>query len=157
MPQLPSGRHVAISAAPLNTLQHDAWQGHRVHEFMSIESVDDLYPYLEVMYFRPKDGKEIEQYEFGAHSNLPPEDLEPYPSGYTIATLEDEFKQWDKEDQVAFEQYLFTDEGMQDYLEDLLKQIVESRSKLKTSASPRARLLAAWWEAGVHPLQEGGD
>lgn len=102
MPQLPSGRHVALS----NTrLLAEAGRYGRCGEPASIgriENADDLRPWLDVLYFRPRAGTDAAQ---ASASNLP-DGLEPYASGLTLSSIDRNEADWSGNDREAFLRYL---------------------------------------------------
>lgn len=54
MPQLPSGRHVAIQATPLNEMIKHASDPGIVHKIMAIDSMDKVLQYFEILYLVPR-------------------------------------------------------------------------------------------------------
>ena len=78
MPQLPSGLHFAFNTGPLVRLIEGAVKGIFVHDLMAIETVDDLFEYIDIFYFRPK-SEQYKEWEYGVWSTVPPQDLEAYP------------------------------------------------------------------------------
>ena len=155
MPQLPSGRHVGLDPSPVDALWKDALQAQRVHQLMDIESVDDLLPFVDVIYFRDQDTSEdwSKRMHEGA-DQLPPR-LEPYPSGFNLLSIPDELVNWSAEDQAAFQ--VFVDRARSSgFLDEMLARVQEYKKDVAENGHKLARLLAAWWRAGVHPLQPGG-
>ena len=102
MPQLPSGRHVALSNVRLRA---EADRYARCGEPASIgriENADDLRPWLDVLYFRPRAGADAAP---APASNLP-DGLEPYASGLTLSSIDRNEADWSGDDRDAFLRYL---------------------------------------------------
>lgn len=156
MPQLPSGRHIALDPSRAGELTDGATKPFLTHKMMAIESVIDLLPYIHVIYFKPatniNDDRPINKF-----SNPLPEDMEMYDSGYTLANIKAEVDGWSDSDQQAFHEFLCGD-ALTCLLNDLYKNICDTRDILaQYPPASTAGLMAAWWQAGCHPLQEGND
>lgn len=120
MPQLPSGKHVAISAARLIELLESAARGERYTEVFAILRADEFDSYIDVMFFRESAGNQ----EQGAPgSQMIPNGLESYPSGWTLETLDTVAQGWTPEDRAAWDDYLAS-ARVADYLDALWKQIM---------------------------------
>ena len=90
-------------------------------------------------------------------SEIPPENLEVYPSNFTLFTILEEVENWSDEDQQFFIEYLESDK-VQGYLNSLLDDVEEKKQLLLSDESPQLqRMLATMWELGCHPLQENDD
>jgi hypothetical protein len=152
MPRLPSGRHVAVDSSPLQELVDGAYQGKFVHVLMAITEIEHLFPHVNVLYFRPKSGKEGET-PVSTHSNALPEDLEPFPSGYNLTTIHAECELWPGEDQVAFSEFL-NDSKRRVFFEEILAAIRDHQERLLAQPTTVPGLMAHWWKQGCHPLQE---
>lgn len=155
MPRLPSGLHFGLAPHPLIELIDSVRHSKDVHRLMAIETLTDLAPHLDVLYFRPREGLAVQR-EYSASSALPPEDLEPYPSGFTLATFAEQAGQWSAEDQAAFEAYL-AEPRLRDFLQEKLDAVMAMKEELRQQPGTMPGLLAAYWRMGCHPLQPGND
>ncbi|TDU66577.1 hypothetical protein EI77_03672 [Prosthecobacter fusiformis] len=155
MPQLPSGLHFALDPTPVAELIRLVSQAKAVHELMAIETIEHLYPHIEVMFFRSRQasGQERQYSEFSA---APPEDLEPYASGFTLHSIQTEFQNWSPEDQVAFAEILHSPRT-QSFLQRELDEIMAMKEELRANPTTLAGMLASYWRMGCHPLQEPLD
>lgn len=70
---------------------------------------DDIERFVDVIYFRKSDRGEPTDTKL-------PTGLEPYASGFTLATIEEEMRSWSEEDREAFHVFLLRPEII-----DLLK------------------------------------
>lgn len=153
MPPLPSGRHLALDSSPLAKLvKEDAKAGKFVHELMAIKHPEDALQRIGVLYFRPKRADDC-GLPLSELSNLPPEDLDPYPSGFNLVSIKPEVAQWSPEDQTAFVAFLCADRASQ-YMDTLLATIREAQTSLLDRPSTVPGLFATRWNLGIHPLQQ---
>lgn len=128
MPKLPSGRHVAITAERIADLAHQYEETGEPEEIGRARSSEDLKPFMDVLYFREvKPGGP-------AHAGLPT-GFEPYLSGFTLATIEEEMRSWPEEDREAFNAFLRHPEIV-DMLKAALSRALSARvaRKLNTGA-----------------------
>lgn len=117
MPQLPSGREIAITARRLSEVAARYEDTGEPAALDHVRTVRDLYPYIDVMYFRPRtDGAP------GAVDAYLPTGLEPYPSGYTLADMEAFTRDWTEADRAAFHAFLEEDRT-REYLAKALDRI----------------------------------
>ena len=155
MPQLPSGKHFALDPSPLQKIISDAYDGLKAHELMAIENIEQLFSHINIMYFRP--AKEArDNLPLAKFSIVPPDDLEPYFSGFNLISIKDEFDSWCHEDQKAFAEFL-NEKRTNSYLEGLLETVKEYQDQLTENPSTLQGMLALWWKLGIHPLQENED
>jgi len=152
MPQLPSGLHFAFNPGSLNRLIKDATKGILVHKLMAIETADDLFEYIDIFYFRPK-SEQYKEWEYTVWSTVPPQDLEAYPSGFNLISIQSEFDKWDKKDQRVFLRFL-NSRRTDKYLNGILETIIKDQEAFLKQPSTLPGLLATWWKAGCHPLQD---
>jgi hypothetical protein len=152
MPQLPSGLHFALDPTPLTDLVRAVFHSKQVHDLMAIEHMGHLLEYIDIMYFRPVSHGGM-PYECAQNSDRPPTDLEPYPSGYTLRTIRGPFDTWSSEDQAAFEAFLDAPRT-REFLQKHLDLVFEAKDELLSKPATLPGLLATWWKAGCHPLQE---
>lgn len=156
MPQLPSGRHFALDPAPLAELVRQVQQGKFVHALMALKTQEDAFGHIGVLYFRPRSGPGGVSV-FADQSGIPPDQLEHYPSGFNLVTIQHELARWSADDRNAFLAFL-REKRVHEYLEGLLEAIREAQGRLLDNPSTLPGLLATWWALGVHPLQdEAGD
>lgn len=155
MPQLPSGRHIAIGTDSLNGLLEAVAAGFRVNELMSINKPERLSSYLDLYYFRPAEPGET-AVEYTDAALTPPDGFIPYRSGHTLASIHTEWDHWPAEDRQAFVEFL-GEPRFSDYLNSLFKYIEEYKRTLRESGPFAARVQTHWWDAGCHPLQPGGE
>ena len=155
MPQLPGGRHIAICADSVHELIERAARGLGTHELMAIESVAQLRPYIDVLYFRPGDDTETHS-RVADGSNRLPIGWVSFRSGFTLATIEPEQARWAEEDRCAFEEFLQL-ERTRRFIQELLAYVQAAKVAILERGPFLARVLALWWHAGVHPLQPGGQ
>ena len=101
MPQMPSGRHVALDPAPLAELVQQVEQGKFVHKLMAIKTAADAFGHIGVNYFRPRGGAD-DTTIYADQSALPPEGLEQYPSGFNLVTFQEELARWSADDLDTF-------------------------------------------------------
>jgi hypothetical protein len=151
MPQLPSGLHFALDPAPLIKLIDASRQATRVHELMAVEHIGDLFQHVDILYFHPSTDISIDPKY--ADSNRPPSGLESYSSGYNLLSIREVFKTWCAEDQQAFEEFL-NQPRVSDLLDALLDEVGQTKQALLAQPATLPGLLATYWRAGCHPLQE---
>jgi hypothetical protein len=152
MPRLPSGRHIGLDPRPLGQLVKDAATGRFVHELMAIKHPEDAFSRIGVLYYRPKVEGE-HSLSLAEISNLPPEEMQAYPSGFNLVAIKAEFDQWSPEDQAAFLEFLRADRSSR-FMDSLLKSVRNAQNLLLDNPSTLAGLLATWWNLGIHPLQD---
>lgn len=115
MPQLPSGRHVALSGDYTLALARKGDLRLSLGFTMHVQSADDLAPLLNVIYFKPAEGK--------------PGPGEPYPSGLMLSDVGTEKCDWSDEDTAFFSEWLASDAVQQwlrktyDDLEGLIRTV----------------------------------
>ena len=150
MPKLPSGLSVALNASRITKLIVDSRQALDVHHLMAIESLEDIFPYVDVLFLREKTGT-VPDPTYAVDSNLIPSELEPYPSGYNILTIRELFETWPEGDASAFVEFL-KEERISNHFSTILSEINEAKQDLLSQHST-AGLLAKWWVNDCHPLQ----
>lgn len=157
MPQLPSGRHFAFKAGSLFELYEEALlEAKFVHELMAIETTSHLFKHIDILYFKEKESDESTM-SFMENSDIPPEDLEAYSSGFTLYTILEKAQNWSDEDQEFFVEYLESAK-VREYLNSLLKDVEEKKQLILSDSSPQLqRMLATMWQLGCHPLQDSDD
>lgn len=160
MPQLPSGQQVAIicqrilEMAELNQKDVQRYPIHRV------KTVEDLWPLVDVVFFRavPDFQPTATTYHENAQNLEELAHLEPYLSGFTLATIGEELQHWSVADQQAFAAFL-QEPRTQAHLQEVLETVLESqRLKPKAQIPPGLfgnlsgdELLDMFWEMNQHP------
>ena len=156
MPQLPSGRHVAITANPLADILDDVNNPSNVHIVMGIATHQDLEPYIDVLFLIP----ETEAAENAIHSGYienslpPPPKFVPVNSGYRLSGLSELTHDWDETDKAAFQEFLCG--RATTTFDSCMKEVRRAQLAMRNSSNSSIRLLATWWIAGCHPAQEEG-
>ena len=155
MAQLPSGRHIAIQATPLFALIEAVCLPNAIiTRLLEIEMVADLRPYIDVMFFH--DSVETSTQEIAPGGKPLPSGIEPYVSGYTLATIGPVSTEWPVDDQDAFAEYLAS-EPVQGFLVALLNKVSQAKHRLGREGDAIQRMQALMWETGCHPLQDEND
>lgn len=103
MPMLPSGRHTGITANRFACLADQYEETGKPEVLGHVHSDNDLKPFIDVLYFHA--APPIKTPKTSPRSQLPGE-LTPYPSGFTLATIEDEVRSWSEDDREAFHAFL---------------------------------------------------
>jgi hypothetical protein len=137
---LPSGRHVAIDTEPLVRLQRDAAAMPDLEPFMRIRHIEDLYPYVEVVLFRPRRG--LHGAPGGADATGA--GLVPCHSGYSLATAELLTATWPQADRAAFAAFIAGTQ-CRAWLAENLDLIRAEQRRLIDEAPHRVRGLAIHW------------
>lgn len=155
MPMLPSGRHVAFRLLPLNDLLADAVNILKVHKVLAIQSVEDLYPYVEIIWLIPEGEATATEIETSfLDRSLPrPPGLVPVLSGFQLGQFGEFSKDWDQADKASFWEFIHG--RAQPVFEEGLAKTREIQDILRTQAEGYTKLMVMWWDAGVHPAQEG--
>lgn len=151
MPQLPSGLHIAVDAAPLRKLIDETKEGIKVARLLAIEKIPHLFPYIDVIFFREVSEPASAEY----YRDTPPPSLEPYPSGYTLSTISPLVETWSEADRSAF--FTFIGEAIEDYLTECLEYIQQLKEKMASQPYNLANLQALWWKLDCHPFQEEAE
>ena len=156
MPQLPSGRHIAIHLAPLDDLLKSADEPRNVHRVMELTTIEHLAPYTSVCYLEPKDKGLISssEQEFQKDALPRPPEMVVVESGFSLAQFDELSTGWSKEDVAAFHDFLET--RCQSLFEQGLKEVERVRQWLLKESGGLTRMLALWHKAGIHPCQEEG-
>lgn len=149
---LPSGRHIAVQATPLSELMESALRGGVITRLLRIEQIEDLRPWIDVMYFTTQaDADPVDT----APGGLPvPMGLAPYASGFTLATIAPETADWSHADRDAFAGYLAS-ERICTLLAALLDAVLALKRRLAAEGDFETRLQAGMWLAQCHPVQCG--
>lgn len=155
MPQLPSGRLVAIMPTPLDKLLKEGRHFGNVHKVLAIQAEPDLYRFVDVLYLVPESEAGSQEGVLGlnAHSLPVPPGMAFVPAGFTLSEWE-ERSSWSEADRAAFRDFLAGRGALA--LREWLDTVQEGQANLHKAEDPLTRLLVAWWDAGCHPAQEEG-
>jgi hypothetical protein len=155
MPQLPSGRHIAITLNPLAALLDEADNSGNVHKIMAIKTLADLEPYIEVVYLLPEEEVVGSSESKFLSDSLPrPPGFVSVDSGFHVSEWDRMTADWSEADQASFREFL---EGRAaPLLQQGLDAARNAQKLLRQAPSPVTRILAGWCDAGCHPSQEEG-
>ena len=156
MPQLPSGRHIAVHLGPLDDLLKSADKPCNVHRVMELITIEDLAPYVSICYLEPKSSAitPSSEQEFQNDALPRPPEMVVVESGFSFAQFDELSVDWSQEDIAAFHSFLET--RCQSLFEQGLKEVERVRQWLLKESGGLTRMLALWHKAGVHPCQEEG-
>ena len=155
MPMLPGGRHVAILFEPLWLLLEEAVNILHVHKVLGIQHRKDLHQFIEVLWLVPELEATQEQLSNAfLDQSLPrPPGLVTVRSGYRLSQFEEYAAQWSTDDRKAFWEFILV---RADFLfEQAMAKTIAVQEILRTQAAGTTKLIVLWWDAGVHPAQEG--
>lgn len=155
MPQLPSGRHVAIDPTRFAELIKNAAHFGNVHKVMAIDSIPALLPWLDVMYLvEPgSENPDLTNYELADSSFTPPSGFLALNTNCQLSQWEALAKDWSPEDQGAMQSFL-SSERFHHFLNNLMHGAKMQQESFKKENDLLPKLLASWYAAGVHPAQE---
>lgn len=153
MPQLPSGKHIGLYPNPLHEILEEAYNGFKVHELMMIKQQEDLFQYIEVLYFKLKEESEFRDDRYFSFSVVPPEELMPYPSGFNLISIQDELKNWEDRDKKSFVNFL-NSKRTEHFFEEIIQTVQDVQNELLDNPTTLQGILATWWKLGIHPLQD---
>lgn len=156
MPQLPSGRQVAISPAPLVALLDAANQPGNIHKILAIQSAQDLEQYIDVLFFIAEDEtcEPVMQVAYRDEALPRPPGMVPVSSGHTLAAWGALTANWSDEDKVAMHDFL--DTRAAPALNEYLEAVTKVQTHLRGADDFLTKTLTLWWDAGIHPAQEEG-
>lgn len=155
MPMLPSGRQVAIQINIVKDLLDDSANPLKVHKVLAILEQADVYPYTDVLWLLPEEPVAPQQRgdKFLENSLPRPPGLKPVSSGFRLSQHEKFTADWSEEDKVSF--WEFVNVRAAHLFEEALRLTAEAQALLRTESEGTTQLLVAWWDAGIHPVQEG--
>jgi len=127
MPKLPSGFMIGIAGMKHQEMLKHFLAMNPQQRLLTIgaelaihtSDIDSIKPFVRVMYYRQCEG--VARYKHDARSNQPPEDMEPYDSGFTLADYPGFASEWPEEDKTFFYEFLKS-EKVTSYLKDVLQQ-----------------------------------
>lgn len=85
MPAFPSGQHIAVDTAPLDTLIDQADAPSSAQLLAAIQHVDDLFGWLELITLVPAEGATAEQRANAKTVDGAPKDLVALPTGVRVS------------------------------------------------------------------------
>ena len=156
MPQLPSGRQVALMPKPLDDLLKEGRQPGNIHKVMAIRTEADVHRYIDVHYLVPESEANGQEGALPLHtaSLQKPPGMAFVSAGYRLAEWEQRAADWSEEDRAAFRDFLAGRAApvLREYL-DIVKS---GQARLRCTEDTLTRILVGWWDAGCHPAQEEG-
>lgn len=155
MPQLPSGRHIAIDPSPFLELMKSASHFSNIHKVMAIASVPNLLPWLDLMYLvEPGTANmNLQKYELTDSSFTPPPGLLALNANCRLSRWEALAKDWPPEDCAAMKSFLASERCNQ-YLTKLVYIAQLQQELFLVGDDFLPKLLAGWYANGIHPAQE---
>jgi hypothetical protein len=151
---LPSGRQVGLSAKPLVELLDHVGDGNNAPKVMALKAWDDLYPWLEVLFFLPKGRLGNLAPSQRADASLPaPPGLIAVHTGYRLADWQACATGWSEADRTAMAKFL--DGRAREHFALYLEQIRSVQYKLKTAVSAAVVPLFGRQENSAAPPAEG--
>ena len=154
MPQLPSGRQIALMPTPLDNLLKEGRHFGNIHKVLAIKNEDDLARYIDVLYLAPEREVGSQEGVLDLHADsLPvPPQMAFVPAGYRLSEWEQHAVGWSEEDRAAFRDFLAG--RCVPVLREWLDTVRAGQAKLREADDPLTRLLVAWWDAECHPAQD---
>jgi hypothetical protein len=128
MPQLQSGKFVAISFAVIDKFIADSKSGKSLEEFFSIRTREELLWHIPAFYFRARAEGIEPNYFLKDHSAATPAGMEIYYSGFTLGTVETDVRNWDVRDKAAMLDWLSRDDVRAEF-EAKLKEIRKAQDR----------------------------
>jgi hypothetical protein len=155
MPQLPSGRHVAIDPKRFSELIKNAAHFGNVHKVMAIDSIPTLLPWLDVMYLVEPgtENQDLKKYELADNSFTPPPGFLALNTNCKLSQWGLLAEEWSTEDRAAMQAFLDS-ERCNHYLRKFVYAAKLQQELFQESDDFLPKLLASWYAAGVHPAQE---
>lgn len=153
MPRLPSGQHVAVDPTPLRELLKRTDSPSSAHHLMSIEQVDDLYRWLDVLTLVPADSLRADQQAGARRVDAAPAGLLGLPIG-RLSDWEAIARDWSDADRHAFR--TFIDERIRPAASDGMWRPVQACRQALLKSRSMAGAFAHMWRLGIHPLQDTG-
>ena len=108
MPQLPSGRHVAIHAGPFEHLMQKVSEFALMREIVQMETISDVLGFIEVIFLVKSAiaSNNTSEYSLADDSFTPPPGFIALNSGFKLSDWEEMAKDWSYEDQTAMRKFL---------------------------------------------------
>lgn len=153
MPQLPSGRHVALEPQPLNQLIDDVVNERAVAiwPLLAIASPNDCINHFELVYMEPTGDGDTPSLATGS---VPLDAaLRKVHTGLTLGDVLADTSDWSREDKEFFCEFL-SSERVQAFLAHHFDHVQEVQAELREHGSSLQKWEAQTWAAGCHPLQD---
>ncbi len=112
MPQLPSGRHVAIHAGPFENFMQKVSDFALMREIVQMETISDVMEFVEVIFLVVKadiESNNSPEYSLADESFIPPPGFIALNSGFKLSDWEEMAKDWSDEDRAAMQEFLESD------------------------------------------------
>ena len=111
MPQLPSGRHVAIHAGPFERTMQKASEYALMREIVKMETIADVLDFVDVIFLEKADAElsDSEEYSVANGSFIPPPGFIALNTGVTLSNWMELAKDWSDEDRAAMLAFLGSD------------------------------------------------
>ncbi|MCC7516754.1 MAG: hypothetical protein IT470_05370, partial [Pseudomonadales bacterium] len=154
MPQLPSGKHVAVQFDSSIISHLNEPKASSVPWVMALQQPEDLYRWLLVYYLQPDHGgSAINAKEFHSRSSSPPENHLLIPTGMRLSQWEKLTNEWSAEDKKSMRDWM---EGpmYECLVQPMLEQAKWAQQWLESSNEFMVKTSVLWWKAGVHYAQE---
>ena len=152
MPTLPSGLEIAVDPAPLRQLLTDFASPFNAHHLMALQTVDDLFRWLDVLTLKPSGFLTADA---RANARPAPDGAPPgivaVPTGVRLADWRTIADQWSDDDHASF--VAFVDERIRPSMRRVLAN-VRTRQDALLKAPTLGGAFASMWRDGVHPLQD---
>ena len=107
------------------------------------------------MYFRDCNGPAAHTDRVKPDQGLPA-GMEPYPSGFTVATVQRGEAGWTQDDLAAFQAVLYLPR-IQSAFAEMLEYVQKRKREIVEHGTDTTRVVADLWIAGLHPLQPGNE
>lgn len=160
MPQLPSGRKIAIDATRLSKMAELNAQTVQRYSIHRVKTITDLYPFIDVIFFKdtPEGTPSTVGYAPGAQNLEEIAQLYPYRSGFTLATLDEEAHTWPPEDRQAWTDFL-QEPRTQAHLQEVLEVVLDSQRRKPPAHIPPGlfgklsgdEVMDLFWELAQQP------
>ena len=137
MPQLPSGRHVAIGPDPFVELISDVTGFGNLLKITKITCLQDLHEWFDILFFVEKNesGSDYAFPALSANSLIPPPDLVLVNSGYRVSAWQKLSEDWSNEDRQAMIDFIDSDRFTENFSQHL-KKIFDIQKTAHTNDSP---------------------
>ena len=111
MPQLPSGRHIAIHAGPFEHFMQKVSEFALMREIVQMETISDVLDFVDVIFLVKSDleSNHSSEYSLADESFTPPPGFIALNSGFKLPDWEGMAKDWSAEDRAAMQEFLESD------------------------------------------------
>ena len=107
MPQLPSGRHIAIHAGPFEHFMQKVSEFALMREIVQMETISDVLDFVDVIFLVKSDleSNHSSEYSLADESFTPPPGFIALNSGFKLPDWEGMAKDWSAEDRAAMQDF----------------------------------------------------